>query len=195
MKNNFTSGLNIVLVAAVAVLFYLHFSSAKKNNAIAANTTASATGFKVAYFDEDSLQEHYEYYKEIRNALTKLEQQKSNELNVLRNEYAKKGKEYQDKAAGMTQAEQQNAQQDMLQRENEYKRSEQLKAQEMQDEQMKRGQDIRKKIEDFLKEYNKDKGYAYIFSNSQGLMYYKDTAYNITNDLIKGLNESYKKQH
>jgi outer membrane protein len=65
----------------------------------------------------------------------------------------------------------------------------------MQDEQMKRGQDIRKKIEEFLKEYNKDKGYADIFSNSQGLMYYKDTAYNITNDMIKGLNESYKKQH
>jgi len=193
MKKNFTLVLNIVLVIAVAVLFYFHFSSPKQ--VIGNNSTANTSGFKVAYFDEDSLQEHYEYYKEIRNALTKLEQQKSEELNTLRNNYVKKGKEYQEKAATMTQAEQQNAQQDMMERENDYKRSEQLKAQEMQDEQMKRGQDIRKRIEDFLKEYNKDKGYAYIFSSSQGLMYYKDTAYNITQDMIKGLNETYKKQH
>ena len=32
-----------------------------------------------------------------------------------------------------------------------------------------------------------------IISYEPGLFYYKDTAYNITEDLVKGLNEKYKK--
>ncbi|HEX3025194.1 MAG TPA: OmpH family outer membrane protein, partial [Chitinophagaceae bacterium] len=66
--------------------------------------------------------------------------------------------------------------------------------QEMQDETVKKLQDVKKKIEDYLKEYNKGKGYSYIFASSPDLIYYKDTVYNITNDLLKGLNEMYKKK-
>ena len=51
--------------------------------------------------------------------------------------------------------------------------------------------EVRKKIEDFLATYNKDKAFAFIFSNDPGLMYYKDTAYDITGEIIKGLNEAY----
>jgi len=59
---------------------------------------------------------------------------------------------------------------------------------------VKKLQDVKKKIEDYLKEYNKDKGYSYIFSGSPDLMYFKDTVYNITGDMLKGLNEMYKKK-
>ena len=66
--------------------------------------------------------------------------------------------------------------------------------QEMQDESLKKLQDVKKKIEDYLKDYNKDKGYSYIFAGSPDLIYYKDTVYNITGDMLKGLNELYKKK-
>jgi outer membrane protein len=48
--------------------------------------------------------------------------------------------------------------------------------------------EIRTKIENFLKEYNKDKRYAYIFTYEQGFIYSRDTTYDITNDLLNGLN-------
>jgi outer membrane protein len=54
-------------------------------------------------------------------------------------------------------------------------------------------QQAKMKIEDFLKLYNKDKNYAYILSSSSNIIYYKDTTYNITADLITGLNAAYKK--
>ena len=54
---------------------------------------------------------------------------------------------------------------------------------------------IRERLETYLKEYNRDKNYSYIFSDFPEGIFYKDTAYNITNDLIKGLNESYKKKN
>ena len=52
--------------------------------------------------------------------------------------------------------------------------------------------DIKNKIEGFLKEYNKTKNFSYIISYEQGLFYFKDTAFNITTDVIRGLNQYYK---
>ena len=52
--------------------------------------------------------------------------------------------------------------------------------------------DIKTKIEEFCKEFNTDYDYNYIVSYEQGLFFYKDTAYNITKELIRGLNEKYK---
>ena len=54
--------------------------------------------------------------------------------------------------------------------------------------------DIKTTIRDFLKEYNRNKNYSYIFSygEADGLFYYKDSAYNITADVIKGLNARHK---
>jgi len=51
---------------------------------------------------------------------------------------------------------------------------------------------MRKQIEDYLAEFNKQKGYAYIFSYEPGfIMYYKDSLYDVTRDLVQGLNEKY----
>jgi outer membrane protein len=52
---------------------------------------------------------------------------------------------------------------------------------------------VKKKIEAFILKYNKDKQFAYVISSNPDLMYYKDTAYDITEDIVKGLNAEYKK--
>ena len=49
---------------------------------------------------------------------------------------------------------------------------------------------------DYLKEYNKNNTYSYIFAYNEAMstvLFYKDSACDITNDIIKGLNEKYKK--
>jgi len=191
---NFTLISNVVLAVAVAVLFYLHFSNCKKCSTPSASTSVNkqSGNFKIAYFDLDSLENNFNYYKQVAKDLGNSEQQKRNELASKKDAYVAKVKEYQAKGQGMSQAELQAAQQDIAQREKDYTQTEQQKSQEMQEENFKRLQDVKKKIEDYLKEYNKDKTYAFIISSSADLVYYKDSAYNITNDLVKGLNELYK---
>ena len=51
--------------------------------------------------------------------------------------------------------------------------------------------DIQKKLKEFLTDYNKDKKYMYILTTGTGLDYmvYKDSSLNITNDVIRGMNE------
>jgi outer membrane protein len=92
----------------------------------------------------------------------------------------------------LSQAEVGSRQQELVQAEKNYTNKEQQLSQELQEESFKRLQEVKKKIESFLAQYNKDKQFAYIFSSNPDLMYYKDTAYDITADIVKGLNAEYK---
>lgn len=191
---NLTIALNAVLVVAVAVLFYLHFSGSKTAApASGGNNAAAANGFRIAYFEMDSIENKFDYFIQIREGLRKVEQQKTAELNSLKSAYLSKLKGYQEKGQTMTQTEQANATADLQQMERNYSLKEQAASQELQDEQLKKLTDVKKKIEDYLKVYNAQKGYAYIFSSAPEFMYFKDTVYNITDEVVKGLNQQYKK--
>ncbi len=192
---NFTIGLNAVLVLAVAILFYLQFSSPKKASTVSSSNTTIAPGsFKIGYFEMDSIENHYEYFKEVRNTLRGKEQDNGRQLAEMKNTFVAKYQELQKTAQGMTQAELAGKQQELSQMEKTFQNKEQMMNQELQNESFKRLQEVKKKIEDFLKDYNKDKGYSYIMTNSPDLIYLKDTVYNITGDLIVGLNSQYKKK-
>lgn len=194
MKNA-TLGLNIVLVIAVAVLFYLHFAS-PASNAVQANSNKAvpAGSFKIAYFETDSIQNQFDYFKEISNELQAKDQANAKILGDMKNTFASKYQELQKVASALSQAELANKQQELMQMEKAFQGKEKMMSDEMQDETFRKLQDVKKKIEEYLKEYNKDKGYAFIFSSSADLMYLKDSSYNITQDVVKGLNALYKKK-
>lgn len=193
---NFTLGLNIVLVLAVATLFYLHFSKGETSKVIATGMVAKTNGgtVTVAYFDEDSLENNYEYMKLMRTEIRNLQEQKATYLNNLRNDARSKLMEYQKKGNSMSEEEAQRANAEMQQLDNNLRTQEQQVDQELQDASVKRIQEAKKAIEEYLKEYNKTKNFTYILANRNDLIYYKDTTYNITNEIIKGLNEAYKKK-
>jgi outer membrane protein len=191
---NISIVINAVLALAVAILFYLHFSS-KKTSAPASSNAAVASGnFKIGYFEMDSIENHYEYFKEVRNTLRGKEQDNGRQLADMKNTFASKYQELQKSAQTMSQSELAGKQQELMQMEKTFQNKEQMLNQDLQNESFKRLQEVKKKIEDYLKEYNKDKGFSYIMTNAPDLVYLKDTAYNITTDLIAGLNSQYKKK-
>lgn len=194
MKNA-TLGFNVVIALAVAVLFYFQFSG--KKSAVAtdsASKAAPAGSFRIAYFESDSIQNNFEYFKEIKRTLEVKDQANSKQLNELKTVFTNKYQDLQRSAQSLSQAELANKQQELEQMQRTYQGKEQMMAQEMQDESFKKLQDVKKKIETYLTEYNKDKGYAFIFSSAPEFMYLKDTAYNITDDVVKGLNKLYPKK-
>ena len=57
--------LNVVLVAAVAYLFYLHYSYIESDkHKLDDNKAAVQNSLKIAYFELDTIQNNYEYYIE-----------------------------------------------------------------------------------------------------------------------------------
>ena len=190
---NINTVLNVVLGIAVAVLFYFQFSGSKSAVATGSKSVA-ACDFRIAYFEIDSVESQFNYYKEVSNSIQAKAQQNNNELNQLKEVFAAKYQELQKNGQRMTEAEVNARQQELQQMDKTFKSKEQMMNNEMQDESMKKLQDVKKKITDYLAEYNKAKGYAFILGNNSDMlsMYYKDTAYDITSDLVNGLNDLYK---
>jgi outer membrane protein len=196
MKNGILA-LNIILLIAVAVLYYLHFNSRKTpttaiSSTVKANTTDSKS-FKIAYFEMDSVENSFEMVKDVKNELNKRQQDMTLNLQRLDKQLRDKADEYNSKAANMTQIQSESANNDMLQRRKNLDMQKQKYDQEYEDLYMRRMRDVKSKIEGFLNEYNKSGAYTYIFSYEPSFFYYRDTAYNITRDVVKGLNQLYKK--
>lgn len=194
---NFIPGLTVVLALAVVVLYILHFSSGQKPTVFSAgNKTVPEGNFKVAYFELDSIQNQFDYYKEISSSIQSKAQDNNKQLGEMKNAFANKYQELQKSAQTLTQAELASKQQELIQLEKTFQSKEQMMNNELQDESMRKLQDVKKKIDDFLKEYNNKREYAFIIGHNPeaGLLYYKDSAYDITADLIKGLNAKYKKK-
>ncbi len=102
--------LNILLVAAVGVLFYLHFSANKKpvakTSAISSSPPSSlqdscATGHLIAYIEIDSIYDNVEYIKQKQKEIEAQQTSVSNslqgeamKLETDKNEFIKKGQCY-----------------------------------------------------------------------------------------------------
>ena len=181
--------INGVLALAIIVLYVLHFNS---NSTPIKSSAMAAGGVKVAYFEIDSIQNSYNFFKDVKAALQAKDVENAKQLTGLKNAFAIKYQELQKNGQYLSQAEIGARQQELAQLEKNYTNREQQLAAEMQEESFKRLQEVKQKIEAFLVSYNKNKEFAYIFSSNPDLMYYKDTAYDITSDIVKGLNAEYK---
>jgi len=196
MKNGILI-LNVVLLVLVGVLFYLHFSSKNPSTSKAANnqnSTAPENAFKIAYFEMDSVETSFQMVKDVKAELTRKEEAIGTELERMEKNYRNKIAQYQAQGANMTQVQSEMAQRDVMQMQQNMQSRRQSLEQEYQDLQMRKLKDVKSKIEDYLKQYNAEKGYTYIFAYEPGIFYYKDTTYNITADVIKGLNQLYTKK-
>ncbi len=142
----------------------------------------------------DSIENSFSMVKDVKAELAKKEDAVNGELARLEKMYREKTNEYQGKAASMNQVQSEMATKDIMQMQQTMQSRKQALDQQYQDFYMRRMRDVKTKIEDYLKTYNAGKEYAYIFAYEPGLFYYRDTAYNITADVIKGLNEAYTKK-
>ena len=181
-----------VLALAIIVLYVLHFSN---SSPVIKASAAAGAGTKVAYFEIDSIQNNYEFFKEVKSSLQVKDMENAKQLTALKNAFAAKYQDLQKNGQSFTQAEVASRQQELAQLEKNYTNKEQQLSQEMQEESFKRLQEVKKKIELFLEKYNKGKTFSYIFSSNSDLMYYKDTAYDITSDIVRGLNGEYKSKN
>jgi outer membrane protein len=197
MKNGMLI-LNVVLLILVGVLFYLHFSSKNPSPKVAGSSVVKGEpaqqSSSIAYFEMDSLETSFAMVKDVKNELSRKEEAINNELSRLEKAFRNKGAQYQSQGANMTQVQSEMAQRDMMQMQQNMQSRKQALDQEYQEFYMRKMKDVKTKIEDFLKEYNQQKGFTYIFAYEPGLFYYRDTALNITNDVIRGLNDQYTKK-
>lgn len=191
---NLSLVLILVLFGLVGVLYYFHFD--RKSTPLDTvvdfypKDTMVMRPLKVAYVDLDTIEEKFEYFKQKQATLEKQSEETDKELNSAYNELQREQYQFEQKGASVTQIESE----DFQKRYNaELQNLEREKAEKQQDfinEQKQMTDDVLAKIHAFMDEFNKTKHYSFIFSTGKGalMFFYTDTAYNITDEVLAGLN-------
>lgn len=188
-----------ILAVLVAVLFYLHFKNHTEIDKITDKVTKQDTmanrPLKIAYVDLDSIQEKYEYYRAKMTDFDKKKESADRELNSSFQKIENERVAFVQRGNSITQVEAESFQRDYTRKMQNLENQKRVMENQIQEEGIKTMEELRKRINEFLDEYNKTKGYSYIFSYSAGLnvLFYKDPVYNITNEVVDGLNEAYRK--
>lgn len=153
---------------------------------------------KLAYVDVDSLLSQYEFSKDLNETMIKKEENVRATLNQKARELQNQVSEFQRKAqnnAFLTQERMQQEQERLGKMQQNLQDLQNRLSTEMQSENQKNTIMLRDSIRNYLKEYNQKKRYSMIFSNA-GLenLLYADSTFNITKEIVKGLNARYKKK-
>jgi outer membrane protein len=188
---------NVVLTLVVAYLLISHFSNKNGGSGKGGNGGTDTTmhkDFRIGYFEMDSVEANLSMVKDVKSELSKKEDAITAELDKMSKDMQQKYNYYQNQAqaGAMTQAQQEQAGQQLKTMDDQLKNRKQALDQEYSDIMMRKMKDIKLKIEDFVREYNKTRGFSYIVAEEPGFFYFKDSTYNITNEVIKGLNDMYK---
>lgn len=188
----------LIRSAAVVALMSLVVASCNKQapkvEEKSASTNTANAGMKIAYIEVDSIMSQYKFCKEYSLVLEKKSQNIQNTVNA-------KGRSLQAAAAKFQQDIQNNkytqqqaeAVQAGLQKQNaDLQALQQRLGAEFQAETEKFNKALRDSIQHYLAVYNKDKKFSLILSKAGDNILYADKTYDITNEVIAGLNKAYK---
>lgn len=199
--------INIVLVIAVAVLYYLHFSCA--SSCVPANTdevvleeddepatpVISKNGFaNVGYINIDSLQDKYDFYEVLIQKLKAKQTKYESEIAGKMGAFEKKVKDFQQKASTMTQFEGQMKQQELAEEEQKLYKLREDFAGKFQEEEAKLNDEFQKTVQAYIQKHNKTTNYDIIIGASQlgNIVLDFKPEIDITQHVVDGLNAEYK---
>ena len=193
MKKNII--LSVALAAATTMgLVSCDKSSPKMDDKTPASAQNSGECAKIAYVEVDSIMTQYKFCKEYSKIL-------ETKGNNIQKTLATKQQQLQAAAANFQQKIQQNAytreqaeaiQAGLQKQNNDLQVLNQRLSAEFQTETDNFNKALHDSLQHYLAFYNKDKKYSLIFSKQGDNLLYADKAYDITNEVVAGLNKAYK---
>ena len=185
------------LMALALVLMFTQCAD-NKSNGSTNNAPAAVSGpanMKIAYVEIDSLLTKYRFWNDLNEMMIKKEENIRTTLNEKARELDSEMREFQRKLENNGFASRERAEQENLrisQKQRDLQQLQEKLSNELQSENQKNSLQLRDSINSFLKIYNKDKGYSLIISNTGfDNLLYADPVFNITNEIVEGLNARY----
>lgn len=186
--------LNVVLIIAVAILYFLHFSSDRPSQESQEEQIAALSGAlpQIAYVNSDSLLSKYDYFKdkadELEQTRVKLEGEFSNRAKGLQSEF----ENFQRNAANMTIAQGQAKEEELRKKQQNLMQYQESLQQQLIREESKVNNELYEKVSDYLEDYGKKNNFQIVltYTKGSGVLYANDSL-NITNQVVEGLNREY----
>jgi outer membrane protein len=194
--------LNGVLLVAVGVLFFLHFSSKKGNGGETVvsrrvlDTSSSVNAYRIAYFDIDSITNNYQYCVDVKTDLEKVKEAIEKRVTARQNEFDMAYGRLQERAAAknLTEAEMSRERQILEEKQQDVSAERDKGTIDFEQKRKIFELQIKENIVEFLREYNTPQRFSFIMADEPGIFYYRDSLYNITAEVLDGLNRQYGKK-
>ena len=181
-------------LAIAAMMVSCNNQSPKMDEQPAAGET-SASGLKIAYVEVDSLMTQYDFAKDYSVTLQKKSNNARNTLTTKGNTLQAAVNNFQQKLNnnGFQSREQAASQQAAIERQQRDLQELQARLEnELASETAKFNEALRDSLQNFLKDYNKDKQFDLILTKQGDNILFADKKFDITQDIINGLNKRYK---
>lgn len=188
--------LNAVLLVAVGVLFYLHFSGGKSSTGGSASSGSSVPGdLKIAYINSDSVLQHYDYLKanrvQIEEKTKKIEQEYRNRAQGLQNEITA----YQRNVSNMTLGQVKAVEEDLGKKQQNLQMYQQSLSQQLMEEEAKLNKELYERVTTYLKKYAAEKNLQVVLKyDPTSDVLFAGEALDVSNDVIQGLNAEYQQE-
>ncbi|MDE5571509.1 MAG: OmpH family outer membrane protein [Prevotella sp.] len=185
----------MMAAAAIVALASCNNASPKMDDQPATAADNATGGMKIAYVEVDSLMTQYEFCKEFTLILQKKSNNARNTLNQKGQALQSAMQNFQQKLNnnGFTSREQAESQQAAIQRQQQSLQELQARLEnELANETAKYNEGLRDSLQHFLAAYNKDKKYDLILTKQGDNILYARKRFDITSDIINGLNKHYK---
>lgn len=189
---------NAILAVAVIVLFVLvlgNKSNTVVNQTVSEKNPVNFGKLPIAYINVDSLLLHYEFAKEANESLIKKQEDSRLKINTLARQLQGEMGDFQRKLENNAFLSRDRAQQEQTRLQKKQQDLQELDgnlSKQLVQVQQKMNEQLRDTINTFIKEYNKERKYQMIISNTSGdNILYADKSYDITAEVTKLLNERF----
>lgn len=182
--------LSSVLLVAVSVLYYLHFS---KTSPKSSTSNVAVGDLTIAYINSDSVLKYYEFLKDNKVVLEaktkKMDTDYRNRAQSLQSEIAA----YQRNQSNLTIGQARALEEDLTKKQQNLQMYQQSLSQELMNEESKLNKELYDRITGFLKKYSADNGLQVVlkFDPTSDVLYGRESL-DITTVVLNGLNEEYK---
>ncbi len=184
-----------LMAAAIAALASCNNAGPKMDDMPLANDSTSTGSLKIAFVEVDSLMTQFEFCKEYSLILEKKSTNARNTLNQKGQALQNAMVNFQQKLNnnGFTSREQAESQQAAIQRQQQSLQELQARLEnELANETATFNKALSDSLQHFLTAYNRDKRYDFILTKQGDNILYAAKRYDITQDVINGLNKRYK---
>jgi outer membrane protein len=190
---------NVVLTIAVIVLFVLHFTSksGKSPSSLGSETSIAPAG-SIVFIQLDTLLNKYDMFNDKRSELESKVEAVKDELSKKNKAFERDLTDFNEKIQKglITRAQAESLQSQLQVRQQELQNLSQQKEYEMREEEAVLLRNVGDLLDKYLKKYNLNKKYSLILTTTgvPGSVVQGDSTFNITNEVVKGMNEEYIKE-
>lgn len=184
--------------AALIATSAISCNQGAKSDAVSASDSSqnSQSSNQIVYINSDTLFAKYELFKEVQTKLEEKAKKAQDDLQARSLAFQREIADYQQKAQTMSAADRQSTEERLARKQDELARHQQNASASFAQDEATENEALYKKITEYLKAHAEEKGYKFVLTYSAGNPYllYAEPGHEITNEVVKALNDAYAKE-